>query len=103
MATEFLTTSDGITLAWERLGARDVSPMAVLVHGFGSSRGQNWKSTGWYGALTEAGFAILSMDLRGHGMSDKPRDAASYGHERMAKDVIAVMDDAGVERCFLCG
>jgi pimeloyl-ACP methyl ester carboxylesterase len=103
VATEFLTASDGVTLAWERLGAPGDAPMAVLVHGFGSSRGQNWKSTGWYGALTEAGFAILAMDLRGHGMSDKPRDPGSYGHERMAQDVIAVMDDAGVERGFLCG
>jgi len=103
MTTEFITAADGVKIAWERLGVAGDAPLAVLVHGFGSSRGQNWKSTGWYSTLTEAGFAIVAMDLRGHGMSDKPRDPASYGHERMACDVSAVMDAAGAARAFLCG
>ena len=50
----------------------------VLVHGFGSSREQNWKSTGWYGSLTEAGYSVLAMDCRGHGESDKPHDPLFY-------------------------
>ena len=100
MTTEFITAADGVKIAWERLGVACDAPLAVLVHGFGSSRGQNWKSTGWYSTLTEAGFAIVAMDLRGHGMSDKPRDPASYGHERMAGDVSAVMDAAGAARRF---
>jgi pimeloyl-ACP methyl ester carboxylesterase len=74
-----------------------------LVHGFGSSRQQNWKSTGWFGALTEAGRQVVAMDCRGHGMSDKPHDQARYGHDRMAEDVLAVMDACGIARADLIG
>ena len=52
---EFATASDGMALAFERLGPETKRPAIMLVHGFGSSRLQNWKSTGWYGGLTERG------------------------------------------------
>src|SRR5665213_3344613 len=102
VTTEFIAASDGVALAFERAGVKG-GPPVMLVHGFGSSRGQNWKSTGWYSSLTEAGFSITAMDCRGHGESGKPHDPASYGHARMAADVIAVMDAAGLDRVFLCG
>jgi pimeloyl-ACP methyl ester carboxylesterase len=97
---EFATASDGTQLAFERLGE---GPAIMLVHGFGSSRSQNWKSTGWYGGLTEAGFSIVAMDCRGHGDSGKPHDEAAYGHDRMAEDVLSVMDAAGVNAALVCG
>ena len=95
----FVTASDGVRLAFERVapeGERGsvIVPTIVLVHGFGSSRVQNWKSTGWYGALTAAGFPIVAMDCRGHGDSGKPHDPAVYGHDRMAQDVVEVMQAA---------
>jgi pimeloyl-ACP methyl ester carboxylesterase len=64
---------------------------------------QNWKSTGWYGGLTAAGFPIVAMDCRGHGDSGKPHDPASYGHDRMAEDVVAVMDACSLPRAFILG
>lgn len=105
MATQFVPASDGVEIAYERLAAPDDAglPVVMLVHGFGSSRAQNWKSTGWYSTLGEAGFPLLAMDCRGHGESGKPRDPAFYGHDRMAGDVLAVMDAAGADRVLLCG
>ncbi|HEX2761004.1 MAG TPA: alpha/beta hydrolase [Rhizomicrobium sp.] len=102
---EFATASDGTVLAFERHGAQEEAerPAIMLVHGFGSSRSQNWKSTGWYGGLTGVGFSLVAMDCRGHGDSGKPHDEAAYGHERMADDVLAVMDAAGLERALICG
>lgn len=92
--SEFAIATDGVKLAYERVGAG--SPV-VLVHGFGSSRVQNWKSTGWYGSLAEAGFSVLAMDCRGHGDSDKPHDPLLYHQDRMAEDVTNVMDAAKVK------
>jgi pimeloyl-ACP methyl ester carboxylesterase len=98
--SEFVTAPDGVSLAFERHGE---GPSVMLVHGFGSSRMQNWKATGWYGGLTEAGFSIVAMDCRGHGDSGKPHDPAAYGHDRMADDVMAVMDACGLAGALLLG
>src|SRR5476651_1359552 len=97
---EFVTAPDGVDLAFERHGE---GPAIMLVHGFGSSRMQNWKSTGWYGGLTGAGFSIVAMDCRGHGDSGKPHDPAAYGHDRMADDVTQVMDSCGLIGALVLG
>ncbi len=98
--TQFITASDGVPLAFEQVGE---GPPVVLVHGFGSSRHQNWKSTGWYGSLTEAGYGVLAMDCRGHGESGKPHEPSFYGHDRMSEDVVQVMDAAGVKAAPVIG
>ncbi len=102
---EFVTADDGVELAFERHAPENITgaPTIMLVHGFGSSRMQNWKSTGWYGGLTQAGFAIVAMDCRGHGDSGKPHDEAMYGHDRMAEDVAAVMTACGLADALVCG
>ena len=97
---EFVTAEDGIALAFERQGE---GPAIVLVHGFGSSRAQNWKSTGWYGGLTGAGFSFVAMDCRGHGDSGKPHDEAFYGHDRMADDVALVMRACDLPDALILG
>jgi pimeloyl-ACP methyl ester carboxylesterase len=98
--TEFITAGDGVKLAFERVGQ---GLPVVLVHGFGSSRQQNWKSTGWYGSLNEAGYAVLAMDCRGHGESGKPHEVSSYGHDRMSEDVADVMIAAGIPNAPMVG
>lgn len=98
--TLFATAADGVRLAYETVGAgRDI----VLVHGFGSSRTQNWRDVGWYDTLTGAGFRVTAMDCRGHGESDKPHTTSGYGHDEMAGDVRAVMDAAGIACAFVMG
>lgn len=102
---QFATAPDGVKLAFEVLSPQAIGEPAtvILIHGFGSSRVQNWRSTGWYGALVEAGFAVLAMDCRGHGDSDKPHDPQSYDHQRMAEDVKHVMDAAGLSAGLVIG
>jgi pimeloyl-ACP methyl ester carboxylesterase len=97
---EFVIAGDGVELAYERHGE---GPAVVMVHGFGSSRMQNWKSTGWYGGLTAAGFSIVAMDCRGHGESGKPHDETAYGHDRMAEDVLGVMQACDLADALVLG
>lgn len=98
--TQFATAKDGVKIAYEIAG--DGSPV-VLVHGFASDRVQNWRAPGWYQTLNDAGYKAIALDCRGHGESDKPHDPASYGHEMMANDVLAVMRAAGVSETLLMG
>ena len=95
------TAKDGVRLAYEIVG--DGAQTIVLVHGFGSSRRQNWKDTSWYDTLAKAGYRVVAMDCRGHGESDKPHTTPGYGHDEMANDVLAVMNDAGIQSAFVMG
>jgi pimeloyl-ACP methyl ester carboxylesterase len=88
--TLFVPSPDGVRLAYDVTG--EGRPI-VLIHGFASSREQNWRSTGWIDRLAAAGFRVVSFDCRGHGKSDKPHQPAAYG-EHMIDDILAVMDAA---------
>ena len=88
--TLFVASPDGVRIAFDSVG--EGRPI-VLIHGFASSREQNWRSTGWIDRLAAEGFRVASFDCRGHGKSDKPHDPAAYG-EHMIDDIIAVMDAA---------
>lgn len=44
---------------------------------------------------------VVTLDNRGTGKSDKPRGVWTMG--TMADDVVAVLDDAGIDRAFLVG
>jgi pimeloyl-ACP methyl ester carboxylesterase len=98
--TEFVSAPDGTRIAWETVGD---GPVIVLVHGFGASRVQNWRTPGWYDSLTNGGYAVVAFDCRGHGESDKPHDSAAYTEQAMANDIAVVMRAAGHERAFVMG
>jgi pimeloyl-ACP methyl ester carboxylesterase len=97
--TQYVMSADGVRIAWESVG--DGAPV-VLVHGFASSREQNWRSAGWVDRLAREGFRVVSFDNRGHGLSDKPHETEAYG-AHMVEDIVAVMDAAGVPQADLVG
>lgn len=85
----FATAGDGTKIWYESVpGPRPV----LLVHGFASDSRRNWTDTGWLRALAEYGY--VTVDLRGHGQSDKP--STGYPPENMARDLLTVLDAASV-------
>lgn len=46
---------------------------------------------------------VLAMDLRGFGWSDAPRVPESYRKEELVSDVLAVLDELGLQRVGLVG
>src|SRR5215471_9187711 len=86
---ERVTSTDGISIAYETIGAGEP---VVLIHGFGASRAITWKNTGWYQTLSGAGRRVIALDCRGHGESGKPHDIAAYDHGLMVSDVLCVLD-----------
>jgi pimeloyl-ACP methyl ester carboxylesterase len=85
-----------------RLHAVEAGPpdgrLLILLHGFPEF---------WYGwhrhieTFAAAGYRVLVPDQRGYNLSDKPRGIASYRLDRLARDVVGLIDDAGRERACL--
>ena len=57
---------------------------------------------GYVDALKED-YRLILIDPRGHGKSDKPHDPAAYTSAHRVGDVVAVLDDLGVERTHYLG
>src|SRR5689334_6287184 len=76
-------------------------PALVLHHGtFGS--GADWVDLGYVDALKEDHRLIL-VDGRGHGHSDKPHDPTAYSLAHRTSDVLAVLDDLGIQTADYLG
>lgn len=90
--------SDGVRLAFTDEG--DGAPV-VLLHGFAVTANLNWRWPGITEVLTRE-HRVVSVDMRGHGRSDKPRGAERYGME-MVRDVVRLLDHLGLERAFVAG
>ena len=88
--------SDGVRLYWKLEGAADRPPL-VLLNSIGTDMAL------WDRALPFLlhDFRILRIDARGHGASDAP--GGDYGMSGLARDVLAVMDAAGVDRAAIAG
>ena len=76
-------------------------PLIVLQHGL-LMDANSWRESGFVDALADR-FCVACIDSLGHGLSDKPSDAALYGDRQRAGDVIAVIDALGYERAHLLG
>jgi pimeloyl-ACP methyl ester carboxylesterase len=74
---------DGVPLVWRELG--DGRPL-ILLHGLFSNAVTNWIKYGHAKRLAEAGFRVIMPDLRAHGGSGAPHDAAAYPVDVLARD-----------------
>ena len=76
-------------------------PPILLAHGSTGST-SFWRGYGYVDQLKRR-FTVILYDARGHGRSDKPHDAASYGHQLMAGDGLAVLDALSIDRSHFWG
>ena len=53
--------------------------------------------------LAERGYRVLSLDLLGHGDSDRPEDMSEYSMPVFGRQTIALLDHVGVERAVVGG
>jgi pimeloyl-ACP methyl ester carboxylesterase len=105
-----LTTTDGLTIAWDEWG-RDghdpALPPVLLHHGFAVDARINFVQPGVVDALVGARRHVVGLDARGHGRSSAPHDPELYGEARMAADVSALIDavlaDRGSDEVHLVG
>jgi pimeloyl-ACP methyl ester carboxylesterase len=90
--------NDGVRIGYDIVG--NGLPL-VLQHG-SPQDSDDWRQSGYVGPLSEC-FQVVLVDARGHGRSDKPHDREAYALDRLVGDVVAVLDDAGIERTHYWG
>jgi len=88
---QYIMSAEGHEIATYSWGDQDAETVMV-VHGFASSCRDNWVDTGWVRDLLRAGYRVLGVDQRGHGLSDKPHDPHDYTMSALVGDLLIVLD-----------
>jgi pimeloyl-ACP methyl ester carboxylesterase len=86
-----------VTLAGEEGG--EGTPV-VLLHGLTATRRYVVMGSK---ALERGGHRVIAYDARGHGRSTPAPEPDAYGYGALAADLLAVLDDRGIERAVLAG
>ncbi|MFC1998565.1 alpha/beta fold hydrolase [Chloroflexota bacterium] len=61
-----------------------------------------WYRNGFVDAL-KGSYKVITMDMRGHGRSDKPHEQTAYGWDIRVTDIAAVLNDAGADKVHMIG
>lgn len=92
-----VVTADRVTLSGEEEG--EGTPV-VLLHGLTATRRYVVHGSR---ALQRSGHRVIAYDARGHGRSTPAGGSGAYRYERLAGDLLAVLDATGVQRAVLAG
>lgn len=95
--------SAGVDIAYLDTGEDTDKTPVLLIHGFASNYATNWVSTGWVDTLKRAGYRVIALDNRGHGMSGKLYDQGAYGAPVMAEDARHLLDHLSIPRAHVMG
>lgn len=94
--------ADGVRILYDvTAGEHPDRIPVVLLHGSVLSRAI-WRGLGYLAPLA-AERPVVRIDLRGHGRSGAPHEAAAYTQEKLAADVMTVLADAGIDRAAVLG
>ena len=100
VGTDGMTTfrHEGRTLAYSDYG--DGSRIVVLLHGLLLSRRMHEPLAK---ALADRGNRVITLDLLGHGQSERPLDAQVYSMTFFGEQVIALLDHLEIEEAVVLG
>ncbi|MFX1303111.1 MAG: alpha/beta fold hydrolase, partial [Promethearchaeota archaeon] len=90
--------NEGVKIYYEIEG---MGPPVIMIHGFAANIEANWKTTNWVDVLKDD-YKLILIDCRGHGKSDKPKDATQYG-EKMNEDIVKLLDHLSIEKANFFG
>ena len=90
--------SNGVKIAYFVQGKGEP---VVLIHGWLASAGLNWALPGISGHLAKTN-QVIALDVRGHGLSDKPTRDDAYGPE-LVEDIVRLLDDNKIKKAHIVG
>src|SRR3954467_6863165 len=85
-------------LAYEVYG--DGPRLTVLLHGLLFSKRMHDELAR---ALADRGHRVVTLDLLGHGDSDRPPDMGRYSMTEFGREVVALLDHLGAEQAVVMG
>ena len=94
---EIVVQRAGLELAGDETGE---GVPVVLLHGLTATR--RYVVMGSRG-LERSGHRVIAYDARGHGASSPAPTRGEYTYDDLGRDLIAVLDDRGIERAVLAG
>jgi pimeloyl-ACP methyl ester carboxylesterase len=89
---------DRARIAYRSVGT---GPPIVMVHGTAMTQAV-WRGFGYLRDFA-VDHTVITLDLRGHGRSDKPHEPSAYSAELFVADVLAVLDELAVDRAHYLG
>jgi pimeloyl-ACP methyl ester carboxylesterase len=93
-----MITSGGVRIKYDVVG--EGRPL-MLLQGWCCDRSW-WTEPGYVDEL-RSDHRLVNVDIRGHGASDKPHEAAAYTSDALTGDVFAVADAEGLDRFAIWG
>lgn len=97
---QYFDARDGVRLAWREMG--EGRPV-VLLHGLFSSAEVNWIKFGTAARIAAEGYRVMMPDLRVHGSSAAPHDAALYPPDVLVNDLADLIAHLGLTAFDLGG
>jgi pimeloyl-ACP methyl ester carboxylesterase len=94
----FALNLDGTNIHYEVIGE---GPPLVLQHGLLSDLG-SWQRRGYVDALKNS-FQLILIDSRGHGESDKPKEAEAYELRTRVTDLATVLNVLKINKAHYMG
>lgn len=95
---EHVTVADGASLLVRRSGPADAPILLCLARHGGNSR-----EFAQLAARHESRFQVISIDLRGHGGSDRLSQDKGYSQQQWIADLVNVIDQMGLENIIGIG
>lgn len=89
----FFDSFDGTRLAYREVGE---GRAVVLIHGYFSDAATNWIRYGHAAKIAAVGYRVIMPDLRAHGDSARPHDAAAYPPDALTRDGHALVERLGL-------
>ena len=89
--------TNGISM---RLAEAGEGPLVLLIHGWPESW-YSWRHQ--LSALAEQGYHAVAPDMRGYGDSSAPADPAEYRIDKLAADVVGIVDHFAESKATIIG
>lgn len=99
LRAHFIELASGVKVRLVEAGNEN-APVVILLPGWACSA---WIFHDTIGPIADAGYRAIAVDLKGHGLSEKPAASKHYTTAAMRDHVIEIIHAIGVERVRLVG